>query len=213
MIVTKGPKQVTIVRLKVYSEGRSGFKAQRTGGLVLAPRRPENRRPFDPRQCPDSMARQKQKKSDNTIAQNRVARHDYFIDDEIETGMVLEGWEVKSLREGNLQLRESYVFVKNGELWLTGAHIAPLQSASSHIRPDATRTRKLLAHRNEIDRLLGMVERKGYTLVALSAYWSRGRAKLKIGLARGKKTHDKRASVKDRDWKRDQGRLLKSSGR
>ncbi len=159
------------------------------------------------------MARQKQKKSDNTIAQNRVARHDYFIDDEIETGMVLEGWEVKSLREGNLQLRESYVFVKNGELWLTGAHIAPLQSASSHIRPDATRTRKLLAHRNEIDRLLGMVERKGYTLVALSAYWSRGRAKLKIGLARGKKTHDKRASVKDRDWKRDQGRLLKSSGR
>ena len=159
------------------------------------------------------MSRQKPKKSDNSIAQNRVARHDYFIDDEIETGLVLEGWEVKSLREGNLQLRESYVFIKNGELWLTGAHIAPLQSASSHVSPEPTRTRKLLAHRNEIDRLLGMVERRGYTLVALSAYWSRGRAKLKLGLARGKKSHDKRASVKDRDWKRDQARILKSSGR
>ena len=157
------------------------------------------------------MARQKPKKSDNTIAVNRVARHDYFIDDEIETGMALEGWEVKSLREGNLQLKESYVMIKNGELWLIGAHISPLQSASSHVKPDPTRTRKLLAHRGEIDRLLGMVERRGYTLIALTAYWSRGKAKLKVGLARGKKSHDKRASVKQRDWKRDQARLLKSS--
>ena len=157
------------------------------------------------------MGKKKTKPSDNTIALNRLARHDYFIEDEIETGIALEGWEVKSLREGNLQLKESYVTVKNGELWLIGAHISPLSSASTHVKTDATRTRKLLAHRREIDRMVGMVERRGYTLVALSAYWSRGRAKLKLGIARGKKAHDKRASVKERDWKRDQARLLKSS--
>ena len=157
------------------------------------------------------MGKKKTAASSNTIAVNRVARHDYFIEDEIETGMVLEGWEVKSLRHGNLQLKESYVMVKNGEIWLIGAHISPLASASTHVKPDPTRTRKLLAHRSEIDRLVGLVERKGYTLVALSAYWSRGRAKLKLGIARGKKAHDKRASVKERDWKRDQARLLKSS--
>ncbi len=157
------------------------------------------------------MAKKKSKPSDNTIAVNRLARHDYFIEDEIEVGIALEGWEVKSLREGNLQLKESYVMIKNGELWLIGAHISPLASASTHVKTDATRTRKLLAHRSEIDRMVGMVERRGYTLVALTAYWSRGRAKLKLGIARGKKAHDKRASVKERDWKRDQARLLKSS--
>ena len=157
------------------------------------------------------MAKQKTKPADNTISVNRIARHHYFIEDDIEVGMVLEGWEVKSMRAGNLQLKESYVHVKNGEIWLIGAHISPLNSASSHVRTDATRTRKLLAHRNEIDRLIGMVERKGYTLVALSAYWMRGRAKLKLGIARGKKAHDKRATVKERDWKRDQARILKSS--
>ena len=157
------------------------------------------------------MAKQKKKTPDNTIAVNRIARHDYFIEDDIEVGMVLEGWEVKSLRAGNLQLKESYVHVKNGEIWLIGAHISPLNSASSHVRADATRTRKLLAHRTEIDRLIGMVERKGFTLIALSAYWSRGRAKLKLGIARGKKAHDKRATAKERDWKRDQARILKSS--
>ena len=157
------------------------------------------------------MGKKKTKAPTNTIAVNRVARHDYFIEDEIETGMVLEGWEVKSLRNGSLQLKESYVMVKNGEIWLIGAHISPLPSASTHVQPDPTRTRKLLAHRSEIDRLVGLVERKGYTLVALSAYWSRGRAKLKLGIAKGKKAHDKRASVKDRDWKRDQARLMKSS--
>ncbi len=157
------------------------------------------------------MSKKKSKTPDNTIAVNRVARHDYFIEDDIEVGMVLEGWEVKSLRAGNLQLRESYVFIKDGEIWLTGAHISPLASASSHVKPDPTRTRKLLAHRREIDRLVGLVDRKGYTLVALSAYWSRGRAKMKIGIARGKKAHDKRATIKDRDWKRDQARMLKSS--
>ena len=151
----------------------------------------------------------KKKSSDNTIANNRVARHDYFIDDDIEVGMALEGWEVKSMREGNLQLKESYVMVKNGELWITGAHVSPLSSTSTHVSPDPRRTRKLLAHRSEIDRLAGMVERKGFTLVALSAYWVRGRAKLKIGVAKGKKSHDKRASLKDRDWKRDQARILK----
>jgi SsrA-binding protein len=145
------------------------------------------------------MGKKKNKSSDNTIALNRIARHDYSIEDEIEVGI------------GNLQLRETYVMLKNGELWLIGAHISPLNSTSSHVTPNPTRTRKLLAHRNEIDRLVGMVERKGYTLVALSAYWIRGRAKLKIGIAKGKKAHDKRASIKDRDWKRDQARILKPS--
>jgi SsrA-binding protein len=157
------------------------------------------------------MASKKKQSGDNTIAVNRHARHDYFIEDEIETGMALEGWEVKSLRNGSLQLRESYVMVKNGEIWLIGAHISPLASASTHVKPDPTRSRKLLAHRGEIDRLVGLVDRKGYTLVALSAYWVRGRAKLKLGIARGKKAHDKRATVKDRDWKRDQARIMKSS--
>ena len=157
------------------------------------------------------MGKKKTKAPDNTIAVNRIARHDYFIEDDIEVGMVLEGWEVKSLRAGNLQLRESYVFIKDGEIWLTGAHIAPLASASTHVRTDPTRTRKLLAQRREIDRLVGLIDRKGYTLVALSAYWSRGRAKMKLGIARGKKAHDKRATIKERDWKRDQARMLKSS--
>ena len=157
------------------------------------------------------MGKQKRKTPDNTIAINRIARHDYFIEDEIEVGMVLEGWEVKSLRSGNLQIKESYVTVKNGEIWLIGAHISPINSVSTHVKPDPTRTRKLLAHRGEIDRLVGMVERKGYALVAMVAYWSRGRAKMKLGIAKGKKAHDKRATVKDRDWKRDQARILKSS--
>ena len=157
------------------------------------------------------MTTKKSKTADNTIAVNRLARHDYFIEDDIEVGMALEGWEVKSLRAGNLQLKESYVFIKNGEMWLVGAHISPLPSASTHVNADPRRTRKLLAHRREIDRLVGLVDRKGYTLVALSAYWSRGRAKLKVGIARGKKAHDKRATIKERDWKRDQARMLKSS--
>jgi SsrA-binding protein len=157
------------------------------------------------------MGKKKKPSPDNSIAQNRVARHDYFIDDDIEVGMVLDGWEVKSLRAGSLQLKESYVMVKNGEMWLIGAHISPLSSASTHVNPDPRRTRKLLAHRSEIDRLAGMMDRKGYTLVALSAYWIRGRAKLKIGIAKGKKAHDKRSSLKERDWKRDQARILKPS--
>jgi len=155
--------------------------------------------------------KKKSKSEDNTIARNRVARHNYTIEDEIEVGIVLEGWEVKSLREKNLQLKESYVMVKNGELWIIGAHISALNTASTHISPNPTRTRKLLAHQREIDRLVGMVDRRGYTLVALSAYWIRSRAKLKIGIAKGKKHHDKRATEKDRDWQRDKARILKHS--
>ncbi len=157
------------------------------------------------------MSKKKNRSPDNTIARNRIARHNYSIDDDIEVGIALEGWEVKSLRNGSLQLKESYVMIKNGELWIIGAHISPLNTASTHVKPNATRTRKLLAHRNEIDRLVGMVERKGYTLVALSAYWIRGRAKLKVGIAKGKKAHDKRASLKERDWKRDKARILRPS--
>lgn len=144
------------------------------------------------------------------IADNKKARFDYAIEETFEAGLSLEGWEVKSLREGRAQITESYVHLRDGEAWLLGAQITPLPTASTHIHPDPTRTRKLLMHRNELDRLIGAVERKGYTLVPLNLHWSRGRAKLDIGLAKGKKTHDKRASIKDRDWKRQQERILKS---
>jgi SsrA-binding protein len=145
------------------------------------------------------------------IAENRKARHDYQIEDDFEAGLCLEGWEVKSLRAGNANLTESYAFVKNGEAWLTGCHISPLLTASTHINPEPRRTRKLLLNRIELDRLTGAIERKGYTLVPLQLYWMRGRAKLKLGLAKGKKQHDKRADAKDRDWKMQQARILKSS--
>ncbi|MGB5345450.1 MAG: SsrA-binding protein SmpB [Woeseia sp.] len=144
------------------------------------------------------------------IAENRKARHDYFIEDTFEAGLVLEGWEVKSLRAGRAQLTETYVHVKNGEAWLIGAHISPLISASTHITANPTRTRKLLLHRNELDRLVGAVERKGYTLIALNLHWSKGKVKLDIGLAKGKKQHDKRATEKARDWERQKARILKS---
>ncbi|MFQ5547351.1 MAG: SsrA-binding protein SmpB [Woeseia sp.] len=145
------------------------------------------------------------------IAVNKKARHDYFIEETFEAGLALEGWEVKSLRAGRAQLTESYVHIRNGEAWLLGAHISPLNTASTHVRTDPTRTRKLLMRRRELDRLTGAVERKGYTLVPLNLHWSRGRAKLDVGLARGKKQHDKRASEKDRDWQRQKARILKSS--
>jgi SsrA-binding protein len=151
------------------------------------------------------------KATPSRIAVNKKARFDYAIEDTFQTGLVLEGWEVKSLREGRAQLTESYVHVRNGEAWLLGAHITPLSTASTHIHPDPTRTRKLLMHRQELDRLIGAVERKGYTLVALNLHWSKGRVKLEIGLAKGKKMHDKRATQKDQDWKREQGRIMKSS--
>ncbi len=151
------------------------------------------------------------KKPPSTIAVNKKARHDYFIEDTFEAGLALEGWEVKSLRAGRAQLTESYVHVRDGEAWLLGAHVTPLNTASTHVHPDPTRTRKLLLHRHELDRLVGAVERKGYTLVPLNLHWSRGRAKLEIGLAKGKKQHDKRATTKERDWQRQKARILKSS--
>ena len=147
------------------------------------------------------------------IADNKKARFDYSIEETIEAGLALEGWEVKSLRAGKAQITESYVHLRDGEAWLLGAQITPLGTASTHVRPDPTRTRKLLMHRGELDRLIGAVERKGYTLVPLNLHWKNGRVKLDVGLARGKKSHDKRSAIKDRDWKRQQARILKSSGR
>jgi SsrA-binding protein len=144
------------------------------------------------------------------IAVNRRARFDYFIEDTFEAGLALEGWEVKSLRAGKAQITEAYIIVKNEEAWLLGAHITPLLQASTHIHTDTTRTRKLLLQRRQIDQLIGKVERAGYTIVPLDLHWSRGRAKLQIGLAKGKKQHDKRADLKEKDWKREQGRLLRS---
>ena len=145
----------------------------------------------------------------NTIALNRKARHDYHIEDDFEAGIALEGWEVKSLRAGRAQLKEAYVIIRNGELFLFGAHFAPLNTASTHTRPDPTRTRKLLLNRREIDRLVGAVERAGYALVPLSLYWKNGHVKLKIALAKGKKLYDKRASIKEKEWERDKQRLAK----
>jgi SsrA-binding protein len=159
------------------------------------------------------MSKTTDKKSQSTtIALNKKARHDYFIEASYECGLVLEGWEVKSLRDGRAQLTESYVHLRDGEAWLLGCHIAPLSTASTHVHPDSTRTRKLLLHRLELDRLIGAVERKGYTLVPLALFWKNSRAKLTIGLAKGKKQHDKRATQKDRDWKRQQSRIMKHSG-
>lgn len=152
----------------------------------------------------------KKKQPDNTIAQNKKARHDYFIEETFETGLVLEGWEVKSLRAGRIQMTDSYIMVRNSELWWIGMNITPLLSASTHINPDHYRSRKLLMRRRDIDKLIGLIDRKGYTLVPISCYWIKGYAKLKIGLAKGKKEHDKRATDKDRDWKREKQRILKA---
>ena len=149
----------------------------------------------------------KSRKHANSIARNKKAWHDYFIEEEFEAGLVLEGWEVKSLRAGAAQLKESYVIIRNGELFLFGAHFSPLRTASTHIHPDPVRSRKLLLHQTEIDKLTGAVERRGYTLVPLALYWKRSRAKLQIALAKGKKQHDKRAAIRQREWDREQHRL------
>jgi SsrA-binding protein len=145
----------------------------------------------------------------STIAVNRQAGHDYFIEERFEAGLVLQGWEVKSLRAGRVQLKESYVVLKNGEAFLVGSHVSPMTSTCTHIIAEATRTRKLLLHRHELSKLIGHVERKGYTLVPLVLGWKKGRAKLEIGLARGKKQHDKRATEKDRDWEREKQRIMR----
>jgi SsrA-binding protein len=158
---------------------------------------------------PASKSSSKASEAPRTIAENRRARFDYFIEERLEAGLVLEGWEVKALRAGKAQITESHVYVRNGEAFITGAHINPLTTTSTHVIADPTRTRKLLLNKSEIAHLIGAVERKGYTIVPLELYWQRGNAKLRIGLAKGKKQHDKRATEKDRDWQRDKARLLR----
>ena len=145
-----------------------------------------------------------------SIVQNKKAFHDYFIEEKYETGMVLEGWEVKAIRDGRVQLKEAYVIISNGALYLIGSHISPLKTASTHINPDPVRTRKLLLHAEEIKRLIGKVERAGYTLVPLNMHYKAGRIKLEIGLAKGKKQHDKRESEKQKDWERTKQRLMRA---
>ena len=156
------------------------------------------------------MKKKKDDKPSPVIAQNRKARHDYFIEEKFEAGLTLTGWEVKSLRAGRAQLKEGYVVIENGEAWLVGTHISPLPQASTHVDTNPVRKRKLLLHRKELNNLVGAVERKGYTLVPLEPYWKHGRAKLAIGLARGKQAHDKRQTIRDREIDREISRTLKS---
>jgi len=151
------------------------------------------------------------KQQSATIVVNKKVHFDYFTEDQFEAGLVLEGWEIKSLRAGKINLSDAHVIMKQGEAWLLGAQIQPLPTASKHLYPDAARTRKLLLKRRELDRLIGSVERQGYTLVPLSLYWKKNKIKIKIALAKGKKTHDKRATIKDRDWQRDRSRVMKKN--
>jgi SsrA-binding protein len=144
-----------------------------------------------------------------SIVQNKKAFHDYFIEDRFEAGIALEGWEVKAIRAGRVQIKEAYVIVSNGELFLIGCHISPLPTASTHITPDPTRTRKLLLHASEISRLIGSVERAGYTLLPLDMHYRNARVKVEIGLAKGKKQYDKRRDEKEKDWRREQQRLMR----
>lgn len=148
-----------------------------------------------------------------SIAQNKKAFFDYFIEEKYEAGIVLEGWEVKAIRDNRVNLKEAYVIIQRGEIYLIGCHVTPLGAASTHIRPDAIRTRKLLLHKDEISKLIGKVERAGYTLVPLDMHYKNGRIKIQIGLAKGKKQYDKRQAEKEKDWKREQGRLLKTQVR
>ena len=144
-----------------------------------------------------------------TIADNKKAFFDYFIEERYEAGMALEGWEVKAIRANRAQIKEGYGVIRNAELFLIGAHISPLQSASTHVHPDPVRTRKLLLHAEEIKKLIGKVEQRGYTLVPLNLHYTRGRVKCEIGLAKGKKLFDKRETEKDRDWQREKARLMR----
>jgi SsrA-binding protein len=148
-----------------------------------------------------------------SIVENRKAGHDYFIEERFEAGLALEGWEVKAIRAGRAQLKEAYVVLKGGEVFLIGAHISPLESASTHVKPDPTRSRKLLFHREEIERLVGKVERAGYTLVPLDLHYTRGRIKLAVGLAKGKRQHDKRDAEREKEWEREKQRLLRQNNR
>jgi SsrA-binding protein len=150
------------------------------------------------------------KHSISRIADNKKALHDFTLGEHFEAGLALQGWEVKSIRAGRVQLKESHVIIKHGEAWLLGAHISPLSTASTHITPDAVRTRKLLLHKRELNKLIGAVQKKGFTIVALNMHWSRNRVKLEVSLGKGKKKHDKRASEKEKDFKREQQRMLKN---
>lgn len=152
----------------------------------------------------------KAEKAESRIAENRKARFDFFIEDRLEAGIALQGWEVKSMRAGKAQLVDSYVIIRDGEAWMLGSHVTPLNTTSTHVTAEPKRLRKLLLNRREIDRLTGLVERKGYTLIALELYWSKNRVKVAVGLAKGKKQHDKRDTEKDRDWQRDKARALKA---
>lgn len=154
-------------------------------------------------------AKKQKKDTGNTIVLNKSVRHEFFVEEKFEAGIALEGWEVKALRAGKVNIKDSYVHLKDGEAWLLACTINPLPTASTHIKPEQMRPRKLLLHRGELDKLTGLVERKGYTLIATAMYWKRGRVKVEIGVAKGKKLHDKRATEKDRDWKRQQERLMK----
>jgi len=157
------------------------------------------------------MNKPKEKKDrDSTIALNKRARHEYHIDERFEAGLSLQGWEVKSLRAGRINFGDSYALVKNGEIYLFGASIPPLISASTHVVADDRRTRKLLLHREEIDKLIGAVERKGYTIIPTAMYWKHNRVKVEVGLAKGKQDHDKRAAEKDRDWNREKQRAMRA---
>ena len=159
------------------------------------------------------MAKQKNSKTPSaTIALNKRARHDFFLEDRLEAGLVLTGWEVKSLRAGKGRITEAYVLIKDGEAFLLGSHIHPLESASTHISADPTRTRKLLLHERELATLIGATEQTGYTVVPLAMYWKRGKAKLEIALAKGKAKYDKRQSKKEHDWQRRKAQLLRSDG-
>jgi len=153
--------------------------------------------------------KQDKKNSSPTIALNKKVRHDFFIEDKYEAGIALLGWEVKSLRAGRLQMQDSYVFIKNGEAFISGLLITPLPTTCTHTIPDQKRIRKLLLNRREINKLIGAVERQGYTLVATAMYWKNNRVKLEVALAKGKAQHDKRATAKDRDWKREKQRIMK----
>ena len=146
-----------------------------------------------------------------TIVDNRKARHDYFIEDRFEAGLVLQGWEVKAIRARQVQLKESYIIARDGEIWVIGMHISPLANISTHITPNPTRTRKLLLHADEIKKLLGKVEQRGYTMVPLNLHYRNNRIKLEFGLGKGKKHYDKRQTEKERDWKREQQRLIKGN--
>ena len=149
------------------------------------------------------------KNSNSRIADNKKAAFNYFFEEKFEAGMVLQGWEVKAIREGKVQLTDGYVVIRDGELFLIGCQINPLKTASTHVNPDAVRTRKLLMHKDEIRRLIGKVEQKGYTLVPINLHWKNGRVKCEVALAKGKAEHDKRNTLKERDWEKEKARLMR----